>query len=94
MGSQITKIPSICGDQYPGIGYQVDCGESVRVAMAWPSASAGGWRSLTMEVPKQLSLETELNGVSVEALLKSAGELFEDNDLDGFRLFEQMLGDK
>lgn len=94
MGSQITKIPSICGDQYPGIGYQVDCGKSVRVAMAWPSASAGGWRSLTMEVPKQLSLETELNGVSVEALLKSAGELFEDNDLDGFRQFEQMLGDK
>ena len=47
-----------------------------------------------MEVPKQLSLETELNGVSVEALLKSAGELFEDNDLDGFRQFEQMLGDK
>lgn len=94
MGSQITKIPSICGDQYPGIGYQVDCGESVRVAMAWPSASAGGWRSLTMEVPKKLSLETELNGVSVETLLKSAGELFEDNDLDGFRQFEQILGDK
>ncbi|WP_158572673.1 DUF3846 domain-containing protein [Collinsella sp. AF38-3AC] len=94
MGSQITKIPSICGDQYPGIGYQVDCGESVRVAMAWPSASAGGWRSLTMEVPKKLSLETELNGVSVETLLKAAGELFEDNDLDGFRQFEQMLGDK
>lgn len=94
MGSQITKIPSICGDQYPGIGYQVDCGESVRVAMAWPSASAGGWRSLTMEVPKKLSPETELNGVSVETLLKSAGELFEDNDLDGFRRFEQMIGDK
>lgn len=94
MGSQITKIPSICGDQYPGVGYQVDCGESVRVAMAWPSASAGGWRSLTMEVPKKLSLETELNGVSVEALLKSAGELFEDNDTDGFRQYEQMLGDK
>lgn len=94
MGSQITKIPSICGDQYPGIGYQVDCGESVRVAMAWPSASAGGWRSLTMEVPNKLSLETELNGVSMETLLKSAGELFEDNDLDGFRQFEQMLGDK
>lgn len=94
MGSQITKIPSICGDQYPGIGYQVDCGESVRVAMAWPSASAGGWRSLTMEVPKKLSLETELNGVSMKTLLKSAGELFEDNDLDGFRQFEQMLGDK
>ena len=94
MGSQITKIPSICGDQYPGIGYQVDCGESVRVAMAWPSASAGGWRSLTMEVPKKLSLETELNGVSVETLLKAAGELFEGNDLDGFRQFEQMLGDK
>lgn len=93
MGSQITKIPSICGDQYPGIGYQVDCGKSVRVAMAWPSASAGGWRSLTMEVPKKLSLETELNGVSVETLLKSAGELFEGNDLDGFRQFEQMLGD-
>lgn len=94
MGSQITKIPSICGDQYPGIGYQVDCGESVRVAMTWPSASAGGWRSLTMEVPKKLSLETELNGVSVETLLKSAGELFEDNDLEGFRQYEQMLGDK
>ena len=94
MGSQITKIPSICGDQYPGIGYQVDCGESVRVAMAWPSASAGGWRSLTIEVPKKLSLETELNGVSVETLLKSAGELFEDNDLDGFKQLEQMLGDR
>lgn len=94
MGSQITKIPSICGDQYPGIGYQVDCGESVRIAMAWPSASAGGWRSLTMEVPKKLSLETELNSVSVETLLKSAGELLEDNDLDGFRQFEQILGDK
>lgn len=94
MGSQIIKIPSICGDQYPGIGYQVDCGESVRVAMAWPSASAGGWRSLTMEVPKKLSLETELKGVSVETLLKSAGELFEDNDLDGFRQFEQILEEK
>lgn len=94
MGSQITKIPSICGDQYPGVGYQVDCGDSLRVAMAWPSASAKGWRSLTMEVPKKLSLETELNGVSVETLMKSAGELFEDNDLDGFRQFEQILGDK
>lgn len=94
MGSQITKIPSICGDQYPGVGYQVDNGDSARVAMAWPSASAEGWRSLAMEVPKKLSLETELNGVSVEVLLKSAGELFEDNDTDGFRQYEQMLGDK
>lgn len=94
MGSQVTKIPSICGDQYPGVGYQVDNGDSVRVAMAWPSASAEGWRSLAMEVPKKLSLETELNGISVEALLKSAGELFEDNDTDGFRQYEQMLGDK
>lgn len=94
MGSQITKIPSICGDKYPGVGYQVDDGDSVRVAMAWPSASAGGWRSLTMELPKKLSLDTELNGVSVEALLKSAGELFVDNDTDGFRQYEQMLGDK
>lgn len=42
MGSQITKIPSICGDGYPGVGFQVDNGNSVRVAMAWPSASAGG----------------------------------------------------
>ena len=94
MGSQITKIPSICGDSYPGVGYQVGSGDSVRVAMAWPSASAEGWRSLTMEVPKKLGLETELNGVSVETLLKAAGELFEDNDTDGFRQFEQMLGDK
>lgn len=94
MGSQITKIPSICGDGYPGVGYQVDDGDSVRVAMAWPSASAEGWRSLAMEVPKKLSLETELYGVSVETLLKAAGELFEDNDLDGFRRFEQILGDK
>lgn len=94
MGSQITKIPSICGDGYPGVGYQVDNGDSVRVAMAWPSASAEGWRSLTMEVPKKLSLETELYGVSVETLLKAAGELFEDNDFDGFRRFEQILGDK
>lgn len=94
MDSQITKIPSICGDSYPGIGFQVDNGDSVRVAMAWPSASAGGWRSLTMEVPKKLSLESELNGVSVETLLKAAGQLFGDNDLDGFKQFEQMLGDK
>ena len=94
MGSQITKIPSICGDGYPGVGYQVDDGDSVRVAMAWPSASAEGWRSLTMEVPKKLSLVTELNGVSVETVLKSAGQLFGDNDLDGFKQFEQMLGDK
>lgn len=94
MDSQITKIPSICGDGYPGVGFQVDNGDSVRVAMAWPSASAGGWRSLTMEVPKKLSLETELNGFSVETLLKAAGQLFGDNDLDGFTQFEQMLGDK
>lgn len=94
MDSQITKIPSICGDSYPGVGFQVDNGDSVRVAMAWPSASAGGWRSLTMEVPKKLSLESELNGVSVETLLKAAGQLFGDNDLDGFKQFEQMLGDK
>lgn len=94
MGSQITKIPSICGDGYPGVGYQVDDGDSVRVAMAWPSASAEGWRSLTMEVPKKLSLETELYGVSVETLLKAAGQLFGDNDLDGFKQLEQMLGDK
>lgn len=94
MDSQITKIPSICGDSYPGVGFQVDNGDSVRVAMAWPSASAGGWRSLTMEVPKKLILESELNGVSVETLLKAAGQLFGDNDLDGFKQFEQMLGDK
>ena len=94
MGSQITKIPSICGDNYPGVGYQVDGGDSVRVAMAWPSASAEGWRSLTMEVPKKLSLDTELNGVSVETLLKAAGQLLGDNDLDGFKQYEQMLGDK
>lgn len=94
MDSQITKIPSICGDGYPGVGFQVDNGDSVRVAMAWPSASAEGWRSLTMEVPKKLGLETELNGVSVETLLKAAGQLFGDNDLDGFTQFEQMLGDK
>lgn len=94
MDSQITKIPSICGDSYPGVGFQVDNGDSVRVAMAWPSASAGGWRCLTMEVPKKLSLKSELNGVSVETLLKAAGQLFGDNDLDGFKQFEQMLGDK
>ena len=94
MGSQITKIPSICGDGYPGVGFQVDNGDSVRVVMAWPSASAEGWRSLTMEVPKKLSLDTELNGVSVETLLKGAGQLFGDNDLDGFKQFAQMLGDK
>lgn len=94
MGSQITKIPSICGGGYPGVGYQVDDGDSVRVAMAWPSASAEGWRSLTMEVPKKLSLETELYGVSVETLLKAAGQLFGDNDFDGFKQLEQILGDK
>lgn len=94
MDSQITKIPSICGNNYPGVGFQVDSGDSVRVAMAWPSGSAEGWRSLTMEVPKKLSLETELDGVSVETLLKAAGQLFGDNDVDGFKQFEQMLGDK
>lgn len=94
MGSQITKIPSICGDGYPGVGFQVDNGNSVRVAMAWPSASAGGWRSLTMEVPKKLSLETELNGVSVDYLLQRADVLFEDGDRDGFKRYERALGDK
>lgn len=94
MGSQITKIPSICGDGYPGVGFQVDNGNSVRVAMAWPSASAGGWRSLTMEVPKKLSLETELNGVSVDYLLQRADVLFGDGDRDGFKRYERALGDK
>ena len=94
MGSQITKIPSICGDSYPGVGYQADDGDSVRVAMAWPSASAEGWRSLTMEVPKKPSLDTELNGVSVETLLKAAGQLLGDNDFDGFKQLEKMLGDR
>lgn len=95
MGSQITKIPSICGDGYPGVGFQVDNGNSVRVAMAWPSASAGGgWRSLTMEVPKKLSLETELNGVSVDYLLQRADVLFGDEDRDGFKRYERALGDK
>lgn len=94
MGSQITKIPSICGDSYPGVGFQVDNGDSVRVAMAWPSASADGWRSLTMEVPKKLSLETELNGVSVDYLLQRADVLFGDGDRDGFKRYERALGDK
>ena len=94
MGSQITKIPSICGDGYPGVGFQVDNGNSGRVAMAWPSASAGGWRSLTMEVPKKLSLETELNGVSVDYLLQRADVLFGDGDRDGFKRYERALGDK
>lgn len=94
MDSQITKIPSICGDSYPGVGFQVDNGDSVRVAMAWPSASAGGWRSLTMEVPKKLSLETELNGVSVDYLLQRADVLFGDGDLGGFKRYEHALGDK
>lgn len=94
MGSQITKIPSICGDGYPGVGFQVDNGNSVRVAMAWPSASAGGWRSLTMEVPKKFSLETELNGVSVDYLLQRADVLFGDGDRDGFKRYERALGDK
>lgn len=94
MGSQITKIPSICGDGYPGVGFQVDSGDSVRVAMAWPSASAEGWRSITMEVPKKLSLETELNGVSVETVLQRADVLFGDGDRDGFKRYERALGDK
>ena len=94
MDSQITKIPSICGDGYPGVGFQVDNGDSVRVAMAWPSASAGGWRSLTMEVPKKLSLETELNGVSVDYLLQRADVLFGDGDWGGFKRYEHALGDK
>lgn len=94
MGSQITKIPSICGNSYPGVGYQVDDGEAVRVAMAWPSASAGGWRSLTMEVPKKLSLETELNGVSVNHLLQRADVLLGDGDWGGFKRYEYALGDK
>lgn len=94
MGSQITKIPSICGDSYPGVGFQVDNGDSVRVAMAWPSASADGWRSLTMEVPKKLSRETELNGVSVDYLLQRADVLFGDGDRDGFKRYERALGDK
>lgn len=94
MGSQITKIPSICGDGYPGVGFQVDNGDSVRVAMAWPSASVGGWRSLTMEVPKKLSLETELNGVSVDYLLQRADVLFGDGDWGGFKRYEHALGDK
>lgn len=94
MDSQITKIPSICGDGYPGVGFQVDNGDSVRVAMAWPSASAEGWRSLTMEVPKKLSLETELNGVSVDYLLQRADVLFGDGDWGGFKRYERALGDK
>lgn len=94
MDSQITKIPSICGDGYPGVGFQLDNGDSVRVAMAWPSASVGGWRSLTMEVPKKLSLETELNGVSVDYLLQRADVLFGDGDRGGFKRYERALGDK
>lgn len=62
--------------------------------MAWPSASADGWRSLTMEVPKKLSLETELNGVSVDYLLQRADVLFGDGDRDGFKRYERALGDK
>lgn len=94
MDSQITKIPSICGDGYPGVGFQVDNGDSVRVAMAWPSASAEGWRSLTMEVPKKLSLDTKLNGVSVDYLLQRADVLFGDGDRGGFKRYERALGDK
>ena len=57
MGSQITKITSICGDQYPGIGYQVDCGKSVRVAMAWlllllGAGAASPWRYRKSSVSK------------------------------------------
>lgn len=94
MDSLITKIPSICGDSYPGVGFQVDNGDSVRVAMAWPSASAVGWRSLTMEVPKKLSLDTKLNGVSVDYLLQRADVLFGDGDRGGFKRYEHALGDK
>lgn len=94
MGSQITKISSICGDNYPGVGYQVDDGDSVRVAMAWPSASAEGWRSLTMEVPKKLSLDTELSGVSVDYLLQRANVLLGNGDWGGFKRYEHALGDK
>lgn len=94
MGSQITKISSICGDNYPGVGYQVDDGDSVRVAMAWPSASAEGWRSLTMEVPKKLNLDTELNGVSVDYLLQRASVLLGNGDWGGFKRYEHALGDK
>lgn len=94
MNPKITKIPSICGDSYPGVGFQVDNGDSVRVAMAWPSASAVGWRSLTMEVPKKLSLDTKLNGVSVDYLLQRADVLFGDRDRGGFKRYEHALGDK
>ena len=94
MDSQITKIPSICGDGYPGVGYQVDDGDSVRVAMAWPSASAEGWRSLTMVVPKKFSLDTELNGASVDYLLQRADVLLGDEDWGGFKRYEDALGDK
>lgn len=94
MDPQIIKIPSICGDSYPGVGYQVDDGDSVRVAMAWPSASAEGWRSLTMEVPKKLNLETELNGVSVDYLLQRANVLLGNGDWGGFKRYEHALGDK
>lgn len=94
MGSQITKISSIFGDNYPGVGYQVDDGDSVRVAMAWPSASAEGWRSLTMEVPKKLSLDSELNGVSVDSLLQRANVLLGVGDWGGFKRYEHALGEK
>lgn len=47
-----------------------------------------------MEVPKKLSLETELNGVSVDYLLQRADVLFGDGDRDGFKRYERALGDK
>lgn len=62
--------------------------------MAQRLRRGGGWRSLTMEVPKKLSLETELNGVSVDYLLQRADVLFGDGDRDGFKRYERALGDK
>lgn len=47
-----------------------------------------------MEVPKKLSLETELNGVSVDYLLQRADVLFGDGGRDGFKRYERALGDK
>ena len=46
------------------------------------------------EVPKKLSLETELNGVSVDYLLQRADVLFGDGDRGGFKRYERTLGDK
>ena len=94
MGSQITKIPSSAETNTLVSDIRWIAASRLRCdGMAFVLLLGLG-RSLTMDGTKQLSLETELNGVSVEALLKSAGELFEDNDLDGFRQFEQILGDK